>query len=138
MVKLELDRDEMLEAYNKIRNSNEITWVAFGYKEDYHIGVLQEGTDYEELMSLVDDNSRLYIFGSVSTGDEMSIRKKFYFISWIGEKVAPKKKAAVSTHKGEVKMIIDNFSVELQASSKDEIKLSILMSALKKAGGADY
>lgn len=41
------------------------------------------------------------------TGDEMSRRAKFAFITWIGPSVSPLKKAKVSTDKAFVKAIMN-------------------------------
>ncbi len=53
---------------------------------------------------LVDDN-RAYGYVRFETGDEMSRRAKFAFITWIGPSVPPLKKAKVSTDKAFVKKI---------------------------------
>ena len=47
----------------------------------------------------------MYGYVRVETGDEMSRRAKFAFISWIGKNVSALKKAKVSTDKGFVKQI---------------------------------
>lgn len=51
------------------------------------------------------DDERAYGYVAFMTGDEMSKRKKFAFIAWIGPGVGPLKKAAVSTDKAFVKEI---------------------------------
>jgi len=52
------------------------------------------------------DEQRFYGFARIETGDEMSRRIKFVFITWIGDKVSPLKKARVSTDKGNIKHYI--------------------------------
>jgi len=47
----------------------------------------------------------VYGYARFETGDEMSRRKKFAFITWIGPSVSPLKKAKVSTDKAFVKAI---------------------------------
>ena len=54
----------------------------------------------------ITDDGRNYIFVRFETGDEMSRRKKFALITWIGTAVTPLKKAKVSTDKAFVKEII--------------------------------
>ena len=52
------------------------------------------------------DDERVYAYVRFETGDEMSRRKKFAFITWIGPSVSPLKKAKVSTDKAFVKDIV--------------------------------
>ena len=52
------------------------------------------------------DDQRVYAYVRFETGDEMSRRKKFAFITWIGPSVSPLKKAKVSTDKAFVKEIV--------------------------------
>ena len=47
----------------------------------------------------------MYGYARFETGDEMSRRAKFAFITWIGPGVSPLKKARVSTDKAFVKEI---------------------------------
>lgn len=48
----------------------------------------------------------MYGYVRFETGDEMSRRAKFAFITWIGPNVSPLKKAKVSTDKAFVKEIV--------------------------------
>lgn len=61
---------------------------------------------FESVNFHVTDDGRNYIFVRFETGDEMSRRKKFALITWIGSAVSPLKKAKVSTDKAFVKEII--------------------------------
>lgn len=54
--------------------------------------------------SIIEDD-RAYAYVRFETGDEMSRRAKFAFITWIGPAVGPLKKAAVSTDKAFVKEV---------------------------------
>lgn len=47
----------------------------------------------------------MYAYVRFETGDEMSRRAKFAFITWIGPSVSPLKKAKVSTDKAFVKKL---------------------------------
>ena len=49
------------------------------------------------------------------TGDEMSRRAKFAFITWIGSSVSPLKKAKVSTDKAFVKKLWNVSPVTIRA-----------------------
>ena len=57
------------------------------------------------------DDERVYGYVRFETGDEMSRRANFAFITWIGPSVSPLKKAKVSTDKAFVKEI---FSVGIR------------------------
>ena len=52
---------------------------------------------------LLAEDQRVYAYVRFETGDEMSRRAKFAFITWIGPSVPPLKKAKVSTDKAFVK-----------------------------------
>ena len=56
---------------------------------------------------LSSDDARVYGYIRVETGDEMSRRAKFVFITWIGKSLSALKKAKVSTDKAFVKQICD-------------------------------
>ena len=68
------------------------------------------------------DGERIYGYVRFETGDEMSRRKKFAFLTWIGPSVSPLKKAKVSTDKAFVKkifvvsLIVEKTSVGLKCS----------------------
>ena len=51
------------------------------------------------------DDQRNYGYVRFEIGDEMSRRKKFAFITWIGPGVSPLKKGRVSTDKAFIKKI---------------------------------
>lgn len=53
------------------------------------------------------DDARVYGYVRFETGDEMSRRAKFAFITWIGTAVSPLKKAKVSTDKAFLKEIMN-------------------------------
>lgn len=51
------------------------------------------------------DGDRAYAYLRFETGDEMSRRAKFAFVTWIGPSVGALKKAKVSTDKAFVKQV---------------------------------
>ena len=79
------------------------------------------GDDYNDLITLLagklvllpalsprllpPDDDRAYAYVRFETGDEMSRRAKFAFITWIGPSVGALKKAKVSTDKAFIKEI---------------------------------
>ncbi|XP_065191589.1 coactosin-like protein [Sycon ciliatum] len=133
-----VDNEALSAAYQAVRDdSNDTTWAAFGY-EGPDIVQLATGPDYEDFLSLCADSERVYGYIRITTGDEMSKRSKFVFITWIGDSVSPLKKARVSTDKAFVKQIITNFAKEVLASSHAEITIAELEEVVRKAGGANY
>ena len=94
------------------------------------------------------------------TGDELSKRAKFAFISWIGSSVGALKRAKVSIDKTLVKEVVTvifffinpkksffsfniwlflkNFAVELAASDINDLDETNIKALLIKAGGANY
>lgn len=102
------------------------------------------------------DDARVYGYVRFETGDEMSRRAKFAFITWIGPTVSPLKKAKVSTDKAFVKNImpvsvlhnlirtvsdcrlLQQFGKEILADEKSEVKHEKVLKILETASGASY
>lgn len=93
------------------------------YKGGKKIEEVETGSDYADMQALMTgkivselldacikisplDDARVYAYARFETGDEMSRRAKFAFITWIGPSVSPLKKARVSTDKAFVKQIV--------------------------------
>lgn len=92
------------------------------------------------------------------TGDELSKRAKFAFITWIGPSVGALKRARVSIDKALVKEVITvlsisslrvkpknswlskrkNFAIEIAASDLTDLQDDKIREQLIKAGGANY
>lgn len=58
------------------------------------------------LPSLPLDDSRVFGFVRITTGDAMSKRAKFTLITWIGENISGLQRAKISTDKAMVKEIV--------------------------------
>jgi hypothetical protein len=84
------------------------------------------------------DDDRTYGYARFETGDEMSRRAKFAFITWIGPSVSPLKKAKVSTDKAFVKKVWPQFGKEILADEKGELKYEKILKILEAASGAAY
>jgi len=133
-----IDREALNEAYNDVRDDKtETKWAVFKYN-DTGIGHDCSGTEFEDFQSKFTDEERAFGFLRVETGDEMSKRAKFTFITWIGNQVSPLKKAKVSTDKGHVKQIIQNFAKELMISDLNDLEEDLIKQEVQKAGGANY
>ncbi|KAL9974781.1 hypothetical protein ACROYT_G011864 [Oculina patagonica] len=133
-----IDKDAMAKAYLEVRDDKvETNWAVFKY-DDKTIVHIASGTDYQEFLSHFGEADRAYGFVRIETGDELSKRAKFAFITWIGESVSSMNKAKVSTDKSAVKQVIQNFAAEILTSDKDELELNHVKALLVKAGGANY
>jgi len=134
----EIDKDAMLKAYLDVRDDkSENNWAVFKYA-DKSIVFTASGKDYEDFQSHFLEGDRAYGYVRIETGDELSKRAKFAFITWIGESVSGLLKAKVSTDKSAVKQIIQNFATEILTGDKDELEMKHIKELLVKAGGANY
>ncbi len=70
------------------------------------ITVSNSGEEYDSFLNEFKDEERLFGFLRVFTGDELSKRAKFAFVTWIGQGVGAIKRAKVSTEKGLVKEVV--------------------------------
>ncbi|XP_049429702.1 coactosin-like protein [Epinephelus fuscoguttatus] len=134
----QIDKEACREAYNQVRDDNTDTnWAAFKYDGSMILPAGQ-GTDYEDFKSMCTDDSRLFGFVRITTGDTMSKRAKFTLITWIGENVGGLQRAKISTDKALVKEIVQNFAKEFTFSELRELDADNIRTELKKAGGANY
>lgn len=77
-------------------------------------------------------------YGLVRTTEtiDASVTVKFVFVSFIGESVAPMRKAKISTLKGTITVAFEPFHAELlNASSKEEVTAESIVELLKKSDG---
>ncbi|XP_022068283.1 coactosin-like protein [Acanthochromis polyacanthus] len=134
----QIDKEACREAYNQVRDDNtETNWAAFKY-EGSMIVPAGQGTDYEDFKTMCTDDSRLFGFVRITTGDAMSKRAKFTLITWIGENISGLQRAKISTDKTLVKDIVQNFAKEFMISDARELEEDYIRMELKKAGGANY
>lgn len=133
-----IDKDAISQSYLDVRDDkSETNWAVYKYS-DKTIVHAASGTDYQEFRSHFTEGERVYGFVRIETGDELSKRAKFAFITWIGEGVGALQKAKVSTDKASVKQVVQNFAVEILANDPEELDFDHVKSVLVKAGGANY
>ncbi|KAG7522917.1 coactosin [Solea senegalensis] len=134
----QIDKDGCRVAYEDVRDDNtDSNWAVFKY-EGSTIVPAGQGTDYEEFKKLCTDDTRLYAYVRVTTGDAMSRRTKFTLITWIGENVPALKRAKISIDKAMVKEIMQNFAKEFLVMDQKELEEDYIIEELRKAGGANY
>ncbi|XP_071957714.1 coactosin-like protein [Antedon mediterranea] len=133
-----LNKEEVCTAYEDVRaDDTETTWLICRYNEK-EIGVSGTGTDIEECFNQLTDDERAFIYIRLETGDEMSKRAKFAFITWIGPDVGALKKAKTSTDKATVKKVVSIFAKEFLVDTKHDLNLGRIEEEVRKAGGANY
>ncbi|KAG8228662.1 hypothetical protein J437_LFUL008899 [Ladona fulva] len=96
------------------------------------------GTDFEDFKVQFGEDDRAFGYLRIQMGDEMSKRKKFLFLTWVGPSVGVIKRAKMSTDKAMVKEVIANFAVELQIETMAEFDVTYFKEQLMRAGGANY
>ena len=110
------NKEAIRQAYDEVRDDkNNTNWAVFKY-EGNEITFCSSGEDYSEFVDQFKEEERLFGFIRIFTGDELSKRAKFAFVTWIGASVNAIKRAKVSTEKGLVKEIItvSLFSLKLK------------------------
>lgn len=133
-----VDRVALCDAYQDVRaDGSDTNWALFRY-EGAQIVHDSSGTEISELKDKLSEDDRAFAFVRVMAGDEMSKRKKFVLLTWVGSSVSPLKRARVSIDKALVKQIIQNFAVELHLEAADELTEDYLRNRVEKAGGANY
>ncbi|XP_064640685.1 coactosin-like protein [Lineus longissimus] len=136
-----LDEVSIQNVYDEVRDDDiSTTWFILRYADNGMIKVDSTGTDLEDAFARItcNDEDRAYAYVRFETGDEMSKRAKFAFITWIGERVKPLARAKVSTDKAFVKDIVSEFAVEILTSDHEEVTFDAIKSQIDKAGGANY
>lgn len=133
-----LDSDAIREAYDDVRaDSSETQWAVFKF-DGQRIVCFAKGDEFDKFKEHFGENERAFGYIRLQTGDEMSKRQKFLFVTWVGPSVSVIQRAKMSTDKSMIKDIIKNFAVELQLEALSEFELGHFKEALNKAGGANY
>ncbi|EFX86412.1 coactosin-like protein isoform X1 [Daphnia pulex] len=133
-----IDRQSVRESYNDVRSDfTETNWAVFQF-EGNQICSKAVGSDFADFRTQFVDDERAFGFVRIQSGDEMSKRTKFLFVTWLGPNVSTMKRARLSSDKALVKEIIMNFAVELQIETPDELNYEFFREAVCKAGGANY
>jgi len=133
---------ELAEMYEDVRSgSTATTWCTAEYDEGGRgksVVAGRCGENYDQFLETLTEDNRVYGYVRFETGDELSRRAKFAFITWIGPNVSPLKKAVVSTDKAFIKEIFSQFGKEILADEKGDVKESKVKGILEKASGAAY
>jgi len=134
-----VDRDAIRQAYDDVRSDTSDTqWAVFKFDEKNRLKAEGTGKDFKDFKGSFSNEDRGFGYIRINTGDEMSKRAKFVFVTWVGPSVSVMKKAKMSTDKALMKDIIQNMSVELQFENHSEFSQDFFKSQVDKAAGARY
>lgn len=110
-----LDKDAIREAYEDVRSDlTDTEWAVFKF-DGPQIIVHERGQCFEEFRQQFGDSERAFGYIRIQMGDEMSKRKKFIFLTWIGQEVGVIQRAKMSTDKAIIKDVL-NVSVTISLS----------------------
>eukprot|EP01097_Dermamoeba_algensis_P005878 TRINITY_DN3700_c0_g1_i2.p1 TRINITY_DN3700_c0_g1~~TRINITY_DN3700_c0_g1_i2.p1 ORF type:complete len:151 (-),score=34.05 TRINITY_DN3700_c0_g1_i2:155-571(-) len=130
---MDISDSQLKDAYNEVRDTFDKNWALFGYEGSNKLVVRGSGTGgLDELKTQLQDDEVLFAYLRVTTGEAENERKRFVYILWVGEKVAPLKRAKVSVHKPSVKQIIQNYTFEKHAETLDDLDEQALLNKLSE------
>ena len=133
------DKEAIFDAYEEVRkDDSETNWLVLNFNDENKIALESTGVDFEEFREKFTDDVRLFGYLRIISGDELSKRSKFVFITWIGSGVSVLKKAKMSADKGSVKDVIRSFAVEELFTERSDVRESSIRTKVEKAGGANY
>jgi len=133
-----MDKDAIRQAYDDVRSDNTDTvWAVFKF-EGNQLKASGTGMEFKDFKASFANDDRGFGYIRINTGDELSKRAKFVFVTWVGPSVSVMKKAKMSTDKALMKDIIQNMSVELQFENHAEFSHDHFKSQVDKAAGARY
>ena len=130
------------EAYEEVRKDDiDTNWLLITYAEGSDkvwtlVGKGNGGLD--ELKEHLNENFRGFGYLRCTTGDELSVRSKFVFITYCGEKVRLIHRTKLTVHKADILRVIQQVSISVDASTPDELNMEDINARLFKAGGAHY
>lgn len=135
---INVDKDAIFPLYEAVRDdNNELTWLTVR-RDGQGLVADASGTEYSELLEQFSSDECKYAYVRITTGDEMSKRAKFAFITWAAPEASAIKKAKLGVDKAPLQSVIKSFAVEVLADEKKELSYDAVSEALRKAGGANY
>ncbi|CAH7671619.1 hypothetical protein BY996DRAFT_6433819 [Phakopsora pachyrhizi] len=131
------------DAYEDVRNDKTPTnWLILNYESEKSdsLRLYRTGSEgLEELKGLLENDQASFVYSRITySNDKESQRHKFVLIIWIGPEVRVMRKAKLSVHKADVKSVLRQFSIEVPASSIEDLDEQSIVTRLRKAGGASY
>jgi len=126
-------------ALNEVyENTNSINWAIFIYSDiraQKSIKLMASGTGgVSEAHSFLTNDDVYYCYLRVDLQDGASTSAKFVFLTYIGDKVSPLKRARVSVHKGIFAKSLPVYAVEMQPTSLEEAKPDSVQAKVTNSG----
>lgn len=119
-----LDKDAIREAYEDVRSDlTDTEWAVFKF-DGAQIIVHGRGQCFEQFREQFGDSERAFGYIRIQMGDEMSKRKKFIFLTWIGQEVGVIQRAKMSTDKALIKDVL-NVSATGRGSARLGVNFNI-------------
>ncbi|KAI3388436.1 hypothetical protein SNEBB_011015 [Seison nebaliae] len=138
----EINTKEIQLAYDNVRDDkSNITWAIFTYEnigdtKKTLIKLLTSGEEYGEMLNNLKEDLRCFIYIRMKTGDELSVRSKFAFISWCGSEVNGRLKIRLNIDKTNIKKIVRSFAIEVYATELDDLEEETVRQLIEKSSGA--
>lgn len=153
------------EAYEAVRNDkDETSWLLVTAAKGNKLTLIKTGTDkcfvddkdpsededvdgqtvpknaIVAVKKALSDDEIQYAYVRVEyANDSESTRTKFLLVTWMGPAAGMMRRARVTTEAGDIQQkILRHFSKEFRTDDKKELKHAEIVTALRKAGGADY
>ncbi|GAA6024175.1 hypothetical protein JCM8202_003523 [Rhodotorula sphaerocarpa] len=139
----DVSSSEIREAYEKVRSDkDDTTYLVLDYDGDKSdkLVLTETGTGgLDELKSKFKNDHASFAYIRVKySNDAESVREKFVLITWIGPEVRVMRKAKLSVHATDVKKVLAAYSIDVAASSPDDLAEEPIVKRLRQAGGASY
>jgi len=112
--------------YNDIRSTSPNNWAIFGYQDDLQkdggsptliVPVARGSGGIKEMVTKLQPGHRNYCYLRL----EFDNLTKFVLITWVGNYTPIRKRGEVSTHKGLIKQVLANASLELHFSDIEDL-----------------
>ena len=139
--RLDLSDPALADALTKVRSdASPETYCVFGYEGKSKIVLKDMGTGncYECIKGMDDAEISYALLRVTGTRDQESKTVKFVFICYVGPSVGGMQKGRVNGHKGDVKAMVGQSHVDIQADDKADLTEANITAKLKKASGANY
>ncbi|BGP02681.1 hypothetical protein RTBOTA2_002449 [Rhodotorula toruloides] len=131
------------DAYEAVRSDKDETdWLLLDYAADKSDRLVLTETGkggLDELKTKFQPGNASFAYVRVKySNDVESFREKFVLITWIGPEVRVMRKAKLSVHAADVKRVLSAYSIDVPASSVEDLAEAPIVKRLRQAGGASY